>query len=177
MNVCMNVGMALIVLLSASALSESKDSRIGDDYAKAALRAVIYLNESGITPERTSFLLDEADVEASTPAEEASFKELNRILGIRIRRPATRPSKPTLRRVTALRPRRAGKIACCFTRHLTVVGPRGYRMGRQRDQPRFDWGGLGGPRLDSESRKAGPTSARSNKGVAGVASPKRSLRG
>jgi hypothetical protein len=87
MNVCMNVGMALIVLLSASALSESKDSRIGDDYAKAALRAVIYLNESGITPERTSFLLDEADVEASTPAEEASFKELNRILGIWIRRP------------------------------------------------------------------------------------------
>jgi hypothetical protein len=31
--------------------------------------------------------LDEADVEASTPAEEASFKELNRILGIWIRRP------------------------------------------------------------------------------------------
>jgi hypothetical protein len=87
MSVCMNVGMALIVLLTASALSESKDSRIGDDYAKAALRAVIYLNESGITPERTSFLLDEADVEASTPAEEASFKELNRILGIWIRRP------------------------------------------------------------------------------------------
>jgi hypothetical protein len=83
----MNVGMALIFLLTASALSESKDSRIGDDYAKAALRAVIYLNESGITPERTSFLLDEADVEASTPAEEASFKELNRILGIWIRRP------------------------------------------------------------------------------------------
>jgi len=51
----MNVCMALIVLLSASALSQSKDSRIGDDYAKAALRAVIYTNESGITPERASF--------------------------------------------------------------------------------------------------------------------------
>jgi hypothetical protein len=87
MNVCMNVGMALIVLLSASALSQTKGSRIGDDYAKAALRAVIYTNESGITPERASFLIDEADVEASTPAEEASLKELNRILGIWIRRP------------------------------------------------------------------------------------------
>jgi hypothetical protein len=87
MNVCMNVGMALIVLLSASALSQSKDSRIGDDYAKAALRAVIYAGGGGITPERASFLIDEADVEASTPAEEASLKEVNRILGVWIRRP------------------------------------------------------------------------------------------
>jgi hypothetical protein len=82
-----HIGMALIALLTASALAESKESRIGDDYAKAALRAVIYTNESGIAPERLSFLVDEADVEASTPAEEASFKELNRILGIWIRRP------------------------------------------------------------------------------------------
>ena len=83
----MNIGMALIVLLTASALSQSKDSRIGDDYAKAALRAVIYTNESGIAPESASFYVDEADVEASTPAEEASLKEINRILGIWIRRP------------------------------------------------------------------------------------------
>ena len=48
---------------------------------------MIYTNESGITPERLSFLVDEADVEASTPAEEASLKELNRILGVWIRRP------------------------------------------------------------------------------------------
>jgi hypothetical protein len=83
----MNACMALIVLLTASALSQSKDSRIGDDYAKAALRAVIYTNESGLSPERLSFLLDEADVEASTAAEEANLKELNRILFVWITRP------------------------------------------------------------------------------------------
>lgn len=83
----MNIGMALIVILTSSALSQSKGTRIGDDYAKAALRAVIYTNESGISAERVSFLVDEADVEASTPAEEASLKELNRILGLWARRP------------------------------------------------------------------------------------------
>jgi hypothetical protein len=85
----MNVCMALIVLLTltASALAQSKDSGIGDDYAKAALRAVIYTNESGISMERVSFLLDEADVEASTAAEEANLKELNRILFVWITRP------------------------------------------------------------------------------------------
>lgn len=84
----MYIATAWIVLLTAAALCQNKESRIGDDYAKAALRAVIYTNESGITPERLSFLVDEADVEASTPAEEASLKELNRILGVWIRRPA-----------------------------------------------------------------------------------------
>jgi hypothetical protein len=83
----MSVGMALIVLLTASALAQSKGTSIGDDYARAALRAVIYTNESGISPERVSFLLDEADVEASTPAEEANLRELNRILGIWVARP------------------------------------------------------------------------------------------
>lgn len=83
----MNVCMALIVILTASALSQSKDNRIGDCYAKAALRAVIFTNE-GATAERVSFLLDEADVEASTPAEEASLKELNRILRLWISRAA-----------------------------------------------------------------------------------------
>lgn len=82
-----SVCMALIVFLTASAVAESKDIRIGDDYAKAALRAVIYTNESGITAERVSFLVDEADVEASTPAEEANLKELNRILGVWLTRP------------------------------------------------------------------------------------------
>ena len=81
------VSMALIVLLTASGLSQTKDIRIGDDYAKAALRAVIYTNESGIAAERVSLLVDEADLEASTPAEEASLKELNRILGVWIKRP------------------------------------------------------------------------------------------
>lgn len=36
---------------------------------------------------KLAFLLDEADVEASTPAEETNFRELNRILGIWINRP------------------------------------------------------------------------------------------
>jgi hypothetical protein len=82
----MNVCMALIVIFTASALSQNKDSRIGDCYAKAALRAVIFTNE-GATPERVSFLVDESDVEASTPAEESNLKELNRILHIWIARP------------------------------------------------------------------------------------------
>ena len=83
----LSIGTAFIVLVTASAFPQTKDTRIGDDYAKAALRAVIYTNESGITAERLSFLVDEADVEATTPAEEASFKELNRIVGIWVRRP------------------------------------------------------------------------------------------
>ena len=80
-----NICMALIVILTASALSQSKDTRIGDCYAKAALRAVIFTNE-GVTQERVSFLFDEADVEASTPAEEANLKELSRILRLWISR-------------------------------------------------------------------------------------------
>ena len=83
----MSFGLAVAVLLTSSALSQSNTSRIGDDYARAALRAIIYTNQSGITAERISILVDEADVEASTPAEEASLKEINRILGIWISRP------------------------------------------------------------------------------------------
>jgi hypothetical protein len=79
-------GMALLILLGASALSQTRE-RIGDDYAKAALRAIIYANESGVSAERLSFLVDEADVEASTPAEEASLKEINRLLGNWVNRP------------------------------------------------------------------------------------------
>lgn len=84
----MNIGMALIVLLTSPVLSQSNYSRIGDDYARAALRAIIYRNQSGVTAQRISILVDEADVEASTPAEEASLKELNRILGIWMSRPS-----------------------------------------------------------------------------------------
>ena len=82
-----NICIALIGILTASALSQSKDNKIGDCYAKAALRAVIFTND-GATSDRVSFLLDEADVEASTPAEEASLKELNRILKLWISRPS-----------------------------------------------------------------------------------------
>jgi len=87
MNHKMSIGMAFIVLFAASVLAQSHDSRIGDDYARAALRAIIYTTQSGITAERISILVDEADVEASTPAEEASLREINRILGIWISRP------------------------------------------------------------------------------------------
>ena len=83
----MSFGLALVVLLTSAALSQRNNSRIGDDYARAALRAIIYTTQSGITAERISILVDEADVEASTPAEEASLKEINRILGIWISRP------------------------------------------------------------------------------------------
>jgi hypothetical protein len=86
----MYVGVALIGVFSlcGSALSQNRHTRIGDDYARAALRAVIYTSQSGITVQRISALLNEADVEASTPAEEASLKELNRILGEWIKRPS-----------------------------------------------------------------------------------------
>jgi hypothetical protein len=89
----MSLSAIVVVLLglsaSVSVLSQSRSSRIGDDYARAALRAIIYTNQSGITVQKISILLDEADVEASTPAEEASLAELNRVLGDWIRRPST----------------------------------------------------------------------------------------
>jgi hypothetical protein len=84
----MKIGMAFIVLLTTTVLSQGHASRIGDDYARAALRAVIYTSQSGITAQRISILIDEADIEASTQAEEASLKELNRILGIWITKPS-----------------------------------------------------------------------------------------
>ena len=82
------ISLVLIVLLSVFLLAQGNDTRIGDDYARAALRAVIYTAQSGITAEHISYLLNEADVEAGTPAEEASLKEINRILGSWIRRPS-----------------------------------------------------------------------------------------
>lgn len=84
----LTIGIASIVLLTTSALSQSNNTRIGDDYARAALRAIIYTYQTGITAQRISILLDEADVEATTPAEEASLKEVNRILGNWFSRPS-----------------------------------------------------------------------------------------
>ena len=69
----MKMRIALIVLLVSTALSQNTSTRIGDDYARAALRAVIFTNQTGITVQRISVLLDEADVEASTPSEEVSL--------------------------------------------------------------------------------------------------------
>jgi hypothetical protein len=85
----MKLGMALILSLASTGFSQSSNASLGDDYARAALRAVIFTNQTGITVQRISVLLDEADVEASTPAEEASLKEINHILGIWIRQPST----------------------------------------------------------------------------------------
>jgi len=85
----LSVVLVLLLGLSASVQSQSRSSRVGDDYARAALRVIIYTNQSGITVQKISILLDEADVEASTPAEEASLTELNRVLGDWIRRPST----------------------------------------------------------------------------------------
>jgi hypothetical protein len=84
----MKIGIALIVLLTSTALAQNTSTRIGDDYARAALRAVISTTQTGITALRISILINEADVEASTPTEEASLKEINRILGIWITRPS-----------------------------------------------------------------------------------------
>jgi len=83
----MKIGVTLLALLGASLLSAGNDSRISDDYARAALRAVIYTKQSGIDAQQISAFLNEADVEASTPAEEESLKEINRILGNWFSRP------------------------------------------------------------------------------------------
>ena len=61
--------------------TRANETRIGDNYARAALRAVIYSRQGGVDAQQISFLLSDADVEASTPAEEASLKEINRIMG------------------------------------------------------------------------------------------------
>jgi hypothetical protein len=82
------IAVTLIVVLGGSMAAQGNSTRIGDDYARAALRVIIYTNESGITMERISFLLNEADVEASGSVEESSLKELNRILGVWIKSPS-----------------------------------------------------------------------------------------
>jgi len=84
----LTVSVALIVLFATCAVSQSNSNRIGDDYARAAPWAIIYTTQSGITAQRISILLDEADVEASTSTEEISLKEVNRILGNWISRPS-----------------------------------------------------------------------------------------
>jgi len=78
----------LLLAFSLPLFSRANYNRIGDDYSRAALRVIIYTQESGITAERISLLLDEADVEASTPAEEASLRELNRIMGLWVNYPS-----------------------------------------------------------------------------------------
>jgi hypothetical protein len=83
----MTIALMLTVLLGTAVASTNSDTRIGDDYARAALRAVLYAKLGGQDVERMSFLLMEADVEASTPAEEASLKEVNRLVGVWFKSP------------------------------------------------------------------------------------------
>jgi hypothetical protein len=82
------IALATVIVLTISVSSQNNNNRIGDDYARAALRAIIYTNQSGITAQRITSLVDEADVEASTPAEEAALKEVSRILSNWISRPS-----------------------------------------------------------------------------------------
>lgn len=70
----------LTTFLASMALGQPNRTMIGDDYARTAMRALIYMNEIGVSQERTRLLMVEADIEASTPSEEASFRELTRII-------------------------------------------------------------------------------------------------
>jgi hypothetical protein len=63
------------------------DFRIGDDYARNALRGLIFAYQGGVNAAYLNGLLVEADVAASTPPEEVSLRELNRILGLWARSP------------------------------------------------------------------------------------------
>ena len=76
------IALTLVMLLGTAAASQNNDTRIGDDYARAALRAVIYTKEGAVDAQFLSSLLVEADVAASTAAEEASLKEIKRIVGV-----------------------------------------------------------------------------------------------
>ena len=83
----MEMGLVLS-LLSVPLFAQGRGSALGDDYSRAALRAVIYSKEGSTDAQFIQSLLIEADVAASTPAEEASLKELNRILGNWFRSPS-----------------------------------------------------------------------------------------
>lgn len=80
-------GFVMVVLLSGTVLSQGNNSKIGDNYARAALRAVIYAGDGSISAEQISIAVDEADVEANTPAEEGSLHEINRIVRVWMGRP------------------------------------------------------------------------------------------
>src|ERR1700730_12500967 len=69
-----------LLLTTATAMAQGNDTRIGDDYARAALRVVIYTRTIDRTVDRVAALTDEADVQSSTPAEETSFKTISHIL-------------------------------------------------------------------------------------------------
>jgi hypothetical protein len=75
-------GLALLLLLSLTVSSQSNNTRLGDNYARAARRAMIYAGDGNVGVEQMAMAIDEADVEASTPAEEASLREISRIVRV-----------------------------------------------------------------------------------------------
>jgi len=65
--------LAVILILTTSAMPQNKDTKIGDDYAKAALRVVIAashvnqpsaLEDISVLVGRTNALMEEADAQA-----------------------------------------------------------------------------------------------------------------
>ena len=73
---------ALAVFFSIGAASE-QSARLSDDYAIAALRAVVHAQTFGILTENSAKereLFNEADVQANTEAELKSLEQIERIL-------------------------------------------------------------------------------------------------
>jgi hypothetical protein len=78
--------MKTAIILAALALrainldaQNQPDTHVGDDYAKAALRAVIAMDRFSVDVDEIVRLDNEADAQASTPAEEASLYTLIRL--------------------------------------------------------------------------------------------------
>jgi len=72
---------ALAVLFSMG--TGEQNARVGDDYAIAALRAVIHAQTFGITSDnspREWEFVNEADVQANTEAEQKSLEQIERVL-------------------------------------------------------------------------------------------------
>ena len=76
--------MVLAVLFSMAAGAQAGETaRVSDDYALAALRAVIHAQTFGITtdnsPKEWEFV-NEADVQANTEAEQKSLEQIERVI-------------------------------------------------------------------------------------------------
>jgi len=75
----------ILILLAAllPTLAAAQNTRVSDDYAIAALRAVVHAQKFGPleadSPKELEFL-DEADVQATTDVEQRSFETIERVL-------------------------------------------------------------------------------------------------
>jgi len=75
----------ILILLAAllPTLAAAQNTRVSDDYAIAALRAVVHAQKFGPleadSPKELEFL-DEADVQATTDAEQRSFETIEKVL-------------------------------------------------------------------------------------------------